>query len=129
MKLGYTIIYVADVTATIIFYEAAFGLKRRFIHESGAYGELDTGATILAFASEPMAVMNGFAIRPNRRSEVAAGFEIALVCDDPVLAFEQAVAAGAESIKAPEQKPWGQLVGYVRDVNGCLVEICSAIGG
>jgi lactoylglutathione lyase len=129
MRLGYTIIYVADVTATITFYEAAFGLKRRFIHESGSYGELDTGATILSFASEPMADMNGLKIRPNRSSEIAAGFEIALVCDDPQAAFEQAVAAGAEPVKTPEQKPWGQLVGYVRDVNGCLVEICSAIGG
>jgi lactoylglutathione lyase len=129
VRLGYTIIYVADVTATITFYEAAFGLKRRFIHESGSYGELDTGATILSFASEPMADMNGLKIRPNRSSEIAAGFEIALVCDDPQAAFEQAVAAGAEPVKTPEQKPWGQLVGYVRDVNGCLVEICSAIGG
>ena len=34
MKLGYTIIYVADVPRSITFYEAAFGLQRKFIHES-----------------------------------------------------------------------------------------------
>lgn len=34
MKLGYTIVYVADVPTTIDFYERAFGLKRRFLHES-----------------------------------------------------------------------------------------------
>ena len=50
MKLGYTSIYVADVLATIDFYERAFGLKRRFVHESNLYAELNTGETVLAFA-------------------------------------------------------------------------------
>ena len=35
MKIRWTIIYVADVTVTIEFYEKAFGLKRRFISEEG----------------------------------------------------------------------------------------------
>jgi hypothetical protein len=30
-------------------------------------------------------------------------------------------------VKAPETKPWGQIVAYVRDNNGCIVEICSPI--
>jgi len=37
MKFGYTIIYTDDVEKSIEFFERAFGLKRRFIHESG-YG-------------------------------------------------------------------------------------------
>ncbi|MBB4843275.1 catechol 2,3-dioxygenase-like lactoylglutathione lyase family enzyme [Paucibacter oligotrophus] len=45
MNFAYTIVYVADVAASLAFFEQAFGLKRRFLHESGAYGELDTGAT------------------------------------------------------------------------------------
>ena len=48
MKLGYTIAYVSDVAESIAFYERAFGLKRRFIHESGQYGELETGETEVA---------------------------------------------------------------------------------
>ncbi len=47
MKFGYAIIYVPDVLSSIAFFEAAFGLSRRFLHESGAYGELNTGETIL----------------------------------------------------------------------------------
>ena len=43
MKFGYTIIDTGDVKGSIEFFETAFGLKRRFIHESG-YGELETGA-------------------------------------------------------------------------------------
>jgi hypothetical protein len=30
-------------------------------------------------------------------------------------------------VKAVEEKPWGQKLGYVRDLNGCLVEICSPV--
>jgi lactoylglutathione lyase len=37
------------------------------------------------------------------------------------------LAAGASAVKSPETKPWGQIVGYVRDPNGFLVEICSEL--
>jgi uncharacterized glyoxalase superfamily protein PhnB len=127
MKLGYTIVYVADVPATIDFYERAFGLKRRFLHESQLYGELDTGETVLAFAGETMADMHGLKIRRNRIGDEAAGFEIALVTDDPRAAFDKAVQAGAIAVSPPLEKPWGQVVGYVRDLDGCIVEICSPV--
>ena len=35
MRLGYVILYVPDVAAAVEFYERAFGLSRRFVHESG----------------------------------------------------------------------------------------------
>jgi lactoylglutathione lyase len=127
VTLGYTIVYVVDVPATIAFYEIAFGLKRRFVHESNLYAEMETGATALAFAGEAMADMNGFEIRKNSAGDTPAGFEIALVADDPQALFNRAVAAGASAVKKPEAKPWGQIVGYVRDLNGCLVEICSPV--
>jgi uncharacterized glyoxalase superfamily protein PhnB len=129
MKLGYAIIYVPDVPATVTFYEKAFGLTCRFIHESNLYAEMETGATALAFAGEPMAAANGLSILPNRTGTPPAGFEIALVSDDPAAAFSQAISAGASAVKEPERKPWGQIVGYVRDLNGCLVELCSPTGG
>lgn len=128
MRLGYTLIYVADVTAAVTFYESAFGLQRRFIHESGLYAEMETGETTLGFVAETMAEMNGLAIRPNSQRDLPAGIEICLVTDAPESAYEQAVDAGALAVKAVEEKPWGQRVGYVRDLNGCLVEICSPIG-
>ncbi|MGB2693109.1 MAG: VOC family protein, partial [Thermodesulfobacteriota bacterium] len=55
MKLGYTILYVNNVEKTIEFYKKTFGLKKLFLHESGDYGELDTGDTKLAFASHSLA--------------------------------------------------------------------------
>ena len=129
MKLGYVIHYVADVPATVAFYERAFGLARRFIHESNLYAEMSTGETILAFSGEAMAGMNGLTIHPTRPSEAAPAVEIAFVADDPVAAFDKAVAAGATPLVTPAPKPWGQIVGYLRDLDGALVEICSAMPG
>ena len=127
MKLGYTILYVPDVMKAVEFYERAFGLKRRFVHDSGQYAEMETGATALGFASEALAESNGVAIRPNTPRDVAAGIEICLVTDTPEEAYAHAVASGAAPAKPVEVKPWGQRVSYVRDLNGCLVEVCSPV--
>jgi uncharacterized glyoxalase superfamily protein PhnB len=124
MKFGYTILYVTDVEKTVAFYESAFGLKRRFVHESG-YGELDTGETKLAFASFELATSNGVSFVPANTEGPAPGVEVALVTDDVQAAFAAAVKAGAVPVAQPKEKPWGQTVGYVRDPNGFLVEICS----
>src|SRR4029078_10044571 len=57
VKLGYAIFFVKDVYASLAFYEQAFGLSRRFFSDDHgkAYGELETGAACLAFASLEMA--------------------------------------------------------------------------
>ncbi len=129
VRFGYGILYVPDVAATVAFYQQAFGLSLRFLHESGLYAELETGSVTLAFAGEAMAEMNGVAIRPVRPADLAPGLEIALVAVDPHDAYDRAVKAGSIPIKPVEQKPWGQLVGYVRDCNGFLVELCSSMNG
>ncbi|MBL1419395.1 MAG: VOC family protein [Alphaproteobacteria bacterium] len=127
MKFGYTIIYVAQVVETIEFYEKAFGMTRKFIHESHTYAELDTGETILAFAAHEAAELNDLSITPNRRDGIAAGFEVCLVTDNVQEAYGHAVENGASGVSKPAQKPWGQTVAYLRDLNGCLVEICTEI--
>jgi lactoylglutathione lyase len=128
MRLGYVILYVVDVPATLEFYERAFGLKRRFLHESNTYGEMETGSTALAFAAETLIELNGIAARLNRPGDDPAGAEVGLVTDDVATAYRKAVSAGAVAYKEPAVKPWGQTVGYVRDNNGFLVEICSPMG-
>ncbi|MEO0496227.1 MAG: VOC family protein [Pseudomonadota bacterium] len=127
MKLGYTIIYVADVPATIKFYEKAFGVQRRFIHDSKLYGEMETGDTILAFADLDVSEMNGLAIVPNDPRGPAAAWEICFVTEQVGEAYERAILKGCTPVAAPSEKPWGQIVSYVRDLNGCLVEIASPV--
>jgi catechol 2,3-dioxygenase-like lactoylglutathione lyase family enzyme len=126
MKLGYAILYVPNVSHSLEFFNRAFGLKSRFLHESGTYGELDTGETTLAFASHALGQANlkqGYVAASD--SKVPLGMEIALVTDDVRKAHSQAISAGATEIAAPLTKPWGQTVSYVRAPDGCLVEICS----
>ena len=81
MKFGYTIICVQDVTSSIEFFERAFGLKRRFIHESG-YGELETGETAWAFASHDLGASNlpGGYVKADQ-SDRPLGMEMAMVTD------------------------------------------------
>jgi catechol 2,3-dioxygenase-like lactoylglutathione lyase family enzyme len=128
MKLGYTLIYVSDVTASLAFFERAFGLERRFLHESLAYGELETGATALGFALHEVARGNlGHDYVAADTSVRPLGMEIGLVTDDVAAAFAKAVAAGASALAEPTTKPWGQTVAYVRCPDGTLVELCTAM--
>ncbi len=130
MKYEYTIIYVSSVEETLEFYKKAFGFEVKFIHESKAYGELETGETTLAFASHEMGDMNlgGKYLKANINDK-PFGIELAFVTDDVLAAFEKAVASGAVPLKEPEEKPWGQIVAYVRAVDGSIIELCSPIGG
>lgn len=129
MKLGYTILYVPDVAASLAFHEQAFGLKRRFLHESGTYGELDTGATKLAFAAHELG--DGNFPGGHVRADVSLqplGMEVGLVTDDVPAAHRQALACGARELSPPATRPWGQVVSYVRAPDGCLIELCTPVG-
>lgn len=126
MKLGYTILYVPNVDASLAFFERAFGLRRRFLHESGLYGELDTGETTLAFAAHALGAMNlpgGYVAAHNAAQPL--GMELALVTEDVAAAHATALAAGARELAPPKTKPWGQVVSYVHCPDGALVELCS----
>jgi lactoylglutathione lyase len=125
VKFGYTILYVSDVQATVAFYEKAFGLSKGFVVETGDYGEMITGDTKLSFASEELALSNSveFEIKSNRTKSPA--MEIALICENVEIAFAKAVKAGAKAVALPKSKPWGQVVAYVTDNNGFLVELCT----
>jgi catechol 2,3-dioxygenase-like lactoylglutathione lyase family enzyme len=127
MQLGYTILYVENVQRSLDFYEAAFGLQTKFLHDSGDYGELNTGSTTLAFSSHQLIRQLGK--KPSKSDAHSPCFEIALVTTDVAAAVQKAVAAGAELIQQPQDMPWGQTIAYVADQDGVLVEICTPVGG
>jgi lactoylglutathione lyase len=124
MRFGYTILYVRDVGASVELYERAFGLKRRLVHDSGRYAEMETGATTLAFAAHELAAENlPDELRPG--SNGSPSFEVCLVTDDVKAAYEKAVGSGVQAVSEPQTKPWGQEVAYVRDPDGVLVELAT----
>lgn len=128
MKYGYTIIYVEDVKETVKFYQEAFGFQQKFLTPENDYGELISGETTIAFASIELGNSNfkqGFEKIDN--SKKPFGVEMAFVTENIEIDFKKAIEMGAIEFEPLTEKPWGQKVGYVRDNNGFLIEVCTPI--
>ncbi len=121
----YMILYVADVPATLGFYGRAFGLTPGFLHDSGDYGELQTGETKLAFSS--IRLMTAIGKQVATAPPARPAFEIAFETDDVAAALARAVAAGAELVQDVARMDWGQTTAYVRAPEGTLIEICTPV--
>ena len=129
ISFSHTIFYVKDIPRAISFYMDAFGFAPKFVHESNQYAELNTGSTVIAFASELLAKSNlpkGYV--PNDVNQVPLACEIVFTVPDVNKYYEKAIKSGAINVAPPQQKPWGQVVAYVRDPNGVLIEIASQMG-
>lgn len=130
IKFGYTILYVQDVKKSVEFYENAFGFERIFLSPENDYAELKTGETKIAFASIELAnsnLKNGF--RVSDITEKPFAIELGFVTDDVNKCLEDALNHGATLEQDSQQKPWGQTVAYLRDIDGFLLEICTPIIG
>lgn len=125
MNFAYTILYVPDVDAAAAFYQQAFGLERDYLDPEGNYASLRTGNTTLAFAKVDFVAGNGVRFTPVRPGGEPPGIEIGIVVDDVDAAFRRAVETGATPWYEPAKQSWGQVVSYVRDPNGFLIEIAS----
>ena len=125
MKLGYTLLYVENVEDTMKFYQSAFKVEISFLHPDKTYGEMKTGETKLGFVDHSLAESHGFNFNKQTLEKSAPAFEIGFVTNEVEKSFQHAIEHGAKAEVHPVQKPWGQTVSYVRDLNGFLVEICS----
>lgn len=110
------------------FYGRVFGLREELAAPDGSYVQLDTGPTKLAFASYGLGEQNF----PGGVARAASAgpppnVEITMVSADVDAAYAQAVEAGCESLAAPQDKPHGQRVAYVRDPFGGLVELATPL--
>lgn len=129
MAFSYVIFYVADIEKSLKFFKQVFDLETRFLHESGAYAELNSGAVTLAFVSESLASLNlPYGFKKSSNKEPPLGCEVAFTSKEVNAHYHKALQHGAKDIAPPKEKPWGQTVAYVQDPNGILVEICSPMG-
>ncbi len=123
MRLAWVIRYVPDAQASAAFYGRAFGLAMRF--DAGPdFVAMETGATCLAFAREGFVAGQGI---PVAAAAPPWSHEVALEVEDLPAAHARALAAGAVEVSPPQEKPWGQHVSYLRDADGALVELCTAL--
>lgn len=128
IQYAYTILYVKDVPSTMAFYEKAFGFKQKFLTPENDYGELLSGNTTIAFANFELGHSNfkkGFT--ESELSKKPFGIELAFTTSEVEKVMENAIKSGAELLEETVTKPWGQHVGYLRDINGFIIEICSPI--
>ena len=87
-----------------------------------------SGETTIAFASIELGNSNfksGFVKITNFKKPF--GVELAFTTENIEADFQNAIDAGATEFEPLTEKPWGQKVGYVRDNNGFLIEICTLI--
>lgn len=123
VSLGYVLLSVKDVSATLTFYEKAFGLARRVFHEDPvkACGGLEIGSTRLACASLELA-------KEHLKQEVVTaspgkpplGSESAMVTPGVPALYARAVKARATAPGEPATKPWGETLAYLRDQDGSV---------
>ncbi|MBC7479338.1 MAG: VOC family protein [Pseudorhodobacter sp.] len=125
MIYRYTIIYAADVAATLAFYQAAFGFDILFQPDSNDYGELNTGGTKLCFSSFALMAQIGKAVATTPPEKPS--YELAFETDDVPAALAQAIAAGAVLVAGVAQMPWGQTLAYVKAPEGTLIELCTPV--
>ncbi|MFM1934157.1 MAG: hypothetical protein RL360_1037 [Bacteroidota bacterium] len=126
IKFAYTILYVKDVVKTMDFYQRAFGFKEKMRAPDNSYGEVMSGETTLSFATHTLAKSNlkdGFI--ESDLSNQPFGIEIGFTTEDVEGTLKKAVSAGVVLMEEPKIKPWGQVVAYVRDLDGFLIEVCS----
>ncbi len=128
MKFSFVTFYVRDIKRMTAFYEAVFGLKRRFIHESGLYVEMETGSTVLSFAQMELArtiVPQGY-VESSLESK-PANVQIGLEPVNVKAALRDAIACGAVLVSDYEVKPWGWESAMIRDIEGNLVELARRV--
>ncbi len=128
VKFAYTILYVENVAKTLNFYINAFGFEEKLLTPEKDYGEVNSGNTTLAFASLELGRSNfkkGFI--KSEPSNSPFGIELAFTTKDVDKSMDLAITNGATLLEESVNKPWGQVVGYLRDPNGFILEICTPI--
>ena len=128
IQYAYTILYVPDVPKTMEFYKKAFGFEQKFLTPENDYGELISGTTTIAFANLELGNSNfkkGFT--ESKLSKKPFGIELAFTTSEVEKVMGIAIKSGAEQLAETVIKPWGQKVGYLRDLNGFIIEICTPI--
>jgi len=128
IQYAYTILYVNDVPKSIEFYKNALGFEQKMLTPENDYGEIMSGPTTIAFANFELGRSNikkGFI--ESDISKKPFGLELAFTTNNVEKTMKKAIANGATLLENAVTKPWGQEVGYLKDLNGFILEICTPI--
>jgi lactoylglutathione lyase len=119
-RIGYVIVYVGDLDASIAFYRDVLGLPHRFT--DAGYAEFGTEAPRFALYERRRAEwLTGGPVSPGPAAEV-----VLLVADVDAEAARLA-AHGVPILSGPADRPWGHRTVHVADPDGFVVELAQEI--
>lgn len=119
-RIGYVILYVADLEASIAFYRDVLGLPHRFT--DAGYAEFGTAGTRFALYERRRAEwLTGQAVRPGPAAEIV------LVVDDVDAQVHRLADQGVTVLSGPADRPWGHRTVHLADPDGFVVELAQEI--
>jgi lactoylglutathione lyase len=121
--VGYVVLYVRNLEASVAFYREVVGLTFRF-QESG-YAEFDTRGT--KFALYERARLPGLIGR--EAAEGGPGGEVVFLVDDADEEAQRLRGLGVEILAGPVDRPWGHRTLHLLDPDGFVVELAQEIPG
>ena len=123
-RLGYVVRFVADLDASVRFYEGVLG--QRLTKRGGHWAQFDCGSLTLGLY-ERAAMAVALAVPESALGVAPGAAELAFEVEDCDAAFTAAVAAGARPFKEPQDRSWGERTGYILDPDGAFVELYTRV--
>ncbi|SFP70676.1 MULTISPECIES: VOC family protein [Actinomadura] len=119
-SLGYVILYVRDLAASIVFYRDVVGLVFKF--QDAGYAEFSTEATRFALYEQRRADW-----LTNSRTAPGPAAEVVFMVDDVDAEARRLRERGAAILSGPADRPWGHRTLHVADPDGFIVELAQDI--
>jgi lactoylglutathione lyase len=119
-RIGYVILYVSDLDASIEFYRDVVGLPYRFT--DAGYAEFATEGTRFALYERRRAEwLTGRTVTPGPAAEIV------LLVDDVDAHASRLQALGTTVLSGPTDRPWGHRTVHIADPDGFVVELAGEI--
>lgn len=119
-SLGYVILYVRDLAASIAFYRDVVGLEFKF--EDAGYAEFATEVTRFALYEQRRADW-----LTNSRTAPGPAAEVVLMVEDVDAEARRLRELRATILSSPADRPWGHRTLHVADPDGFIVEFAQDI--
>jgi lactoylglutathione lyase len=123
-RLGYVVRFVGDLDASVRFYADVLG--QRLTKRGGHWAQFDCGSVTLGLY-ERAAMARVLGVADEAFGTAPGALELAFEVADADAAHAAAVAAGARSFSAPQDRSWGERTGYILDPDGGLVELYTRL--
>jgi lactoylglutathione lyase len=119
-RVGYVILYVSDLAASIAFYRDVVGLPFKF--EDAGYAEFATEGTRFALYERRRAEwLTGREVSPGPAAEVV------FLVDDVDAHARRLATLGVPILTGPADRPWGHRTLHVADPDAFVVEFAQEI--